>query len=103
MGLRCWTFPTRRVCRRLGAAEITSKEHLQAVYNALQGGANVKGYYVWSLMDNFEWARGYTPRFGIVRVDFSTQKRTLKQSALWYRHNDRGKLYFNLTCSPNVF
>jgi len=61
------------------------KEHLHAVYNALQGGANVKGYYVWSFMDNFEWARGYTPRFGIVRVDFSTQKRTLKQSALWYR------------------
>ena len=61
------------------------KEHLHAVYDALQEGANVKGYFVWSLMDNFEWARGYTPRFGIVRVDFSTLTRTLKQSALWYR------------------
>jgi beta-glucosidase len=43
------------------------------------------GYMVWSLMDNFEWASGYEKRFGIVHVDYSTQQRTLKDSALWYR------------------
>jgi beta-glucosidase len=43
------------------------------------------GYMVWSLMDNFEWSSGYAKRFGIVHVDYATQKRTLKDSALWYR------------------
>jgi beta-glucosidase len=44
----------------------------------------VKGYFVWSLLDNFEWGFGYSKRFGIVRVDFKTQQRTLKSSAKWY-------------------
>jgi beta-glucosidase len=44
----------------------------------------VRGYYVWSLMDNFEWAHGYEPRFGIVRVDYETGRRIPKQSAHWY-------------------
>ena len=48
-------------------------------------GADVRGYFAWSLMDNFEWAYGYDKRFGIVRVDYETQQRTLKQSAQWYR------------------
>ena len=43
------------------------------------------GYMVWSLLDNFEWARGYPKRFGIVYVDYATQKRTLKDSGRWYR------------------
>ncbi len=60
------------------------REHLLAAHQAIQAGVNLKGYFVWSLMDNFEWCQGYRPRFGIVRVDYNTQKRTPKQSALWY-------------------
>ena len=45
----------------------------------------MRGYYVWSLLDNFEWAHGYDKRFGIVYVDFPTQRRIPKRSALWYR------------------
>ncbi len=51
---------------------------------AIDGGAPVKGYYQWSLLDNFEWAYGYEKRFGIVHVDFETQQRTIKDSARWY-------------------
>ena len=60
------------------------RDHLHATHDAIQAGANVRGYYAWSLMDNFEWAWGYGPRFGMVRVDFETQQRIPKQSALWY-------------------
>ena len=58
--------------------------HLRAVHDSLQRGADVGGYFVWSLLDNFEWAWGYTKRFGIVRVDYETQERTPKASARWY-------------------
>ncbi|MEV7969507.1 GH1 family beta-glucosidase [Sphaerisporangium sp. NPDC088356] len=61
------------------------RDHLAAVRDALAEGVPVEGYYVWSLLDNFEWAEGYSARFGIVHVDYATQKRTLKNSALWYR------------------
>lgn len=60
------------------------RDHLRAVHQAIQAGVDVRGYYVWSLMDNFEWAQGYFPRFGIVHVDFETQKRIPKASAAWY-------------------
>jgi beta-glucosidase len=50
----------------------------------MAAGVPLAGYFVWSLMDNFEWERGYTQRFGITWVDYRTQKRTLKDSALWY-------------------
>jgi beta-glucosidase len=60
-------------------------EHIAAVVAARAQGADVRGYFAWSLMDNFEWAEGYAKRFGIVHVDYATQKRTPKQSALWYR------------------
>ncbi|MEU2251474.1 GH1 family beta-glucosidase [Streptomyces sp. NPDC019224] len=60
-------------------------EHLHAVADAMAQGADVRGYFAWSLMDNFEWAEGYRKRFGIVHVDYATQIRTLKDSALWYR------------------
>ena len=58
--------------------------HLRAVARAIQAGADVRGYLVWSLLDNFEWAHGYRQRFGIVHVD-AAQRRTLKASARWYR------------------
>lgn len=58
--------------------------HLQALHQAIQEGANVHGYFVWSIFDNFEWERGYSKRFGLVRVDFETLKRTPKQSAYWF-------------------
>jgi beta-glucosidase len=61
------------------------KEHLKAAAKFIEEGGNLKGYFVWSLMDNFEWAHGYSKRFGIVYVDYETQKRILKDSALWYK------------------
>lgn len=59
--------------------------HLSAVADAIDQGADIRGYLAWSLLDNFEWAYGYEKRFGIVRVDYDTQKRTPKQSALYLR------------------
>jgi beta-glucosidase len=61
------------------------REHIAAVERAVAAGVDVRGYYVWSLFDNFEWEHGYASRFGIVHVDFPTQRRTPKRSALWYR------------------
>jgi beta-glucosidase len=61
------------------------KRHLSKIAEANMQGANVQGYFLWSLLDNFEWASGYSKRFGIVHVDFPTQERSLKDSALWYR------------------
>ncbi|MCO5971829.1 GH1 family beta-glucosidase [Actinoallomurus soli] len=61
------------------------RDHLSAVERAREAGADVRGYFVWSLLDNFEWAYGYSRRFGIVHVDYATQKRTWKDSAHWYQ------------------
>ncbi|WP_438490261.1 glycoside hydrolase family 1 protein [Streptomyces sp. S186] len=58
--------------------------HLRAVEQAVAEGADVRGYMVWSLLDNFEWAYGYEKRFGLVRVDHDTQRRTVKDSGRWY-------------------
>ncbi|GAA1355093.1 GH1 family beta-glucosidase [Streptomyces beijiangensis] len=58
--------------------------HLDAVHRAVQDGADVRGYYLWSLLDNFEWSYGYSKRFGAVYVDYETQVRTPKSSAYWY-------------------
>jgi len=60
-------------------------DHIEAIGAALDAGVDVRGYFVWSLMDNFEWSFGYDRRFGIVRVDFETLERTWKDSAYWYR------------------
>jgi beta-glucosidase len=59
--------------------------HLAAVHEAIAEGVDLRGYFVWSLLDNFEWAEGYAKRFGIVHVDYGTQRRTWKDSAHWYR------------------
>jgi beta-glucosidase len=59
--------------------------YLLQVDRALQEGADVRGYFVWTLLDNFEWARGMRPRFGLIYVDYPTQRRVLKDSARWYR------------------
>ncbi|HEX4858437.1 MAG TPA: GH1 family beta-glucosidase [Usitatibacteraceae bacterium] len=61
------------------------RNHVAAVADAIRQGVPVAGYMVWSLMDNFEWSSGYAKRFGIVHVDYATQRRTLKDSAHWYR------------------
>ncbi len=60
------------------------RRHLAAVRDAIDRGADVRGYQLWSLLDNFEWAWGYDRRFGITHVDYATQERTLKDSALFY-------------------
>jgi beta-glucosidase len=59
--------------------------HLDAAHRALADGVPLRGYFVWSLLDNFEWAHGYTKRFGLYRVDSSTRQRIPKDSAFWYR------------------
>jgi beta-glucosidase len=61
------------------------ERHVAALADAVREGARVEGYLLWSLLDNFEWADGYTKRFGIVRVDYETQRRTVKASGEWYR------------------
>ena len=61
------------------------RDHIAATHDAIQQGVPVGAYFAWSLMDNFEWASGYAKRFGIIHVDFETQKRTFKNSALWYQ------------------
>jgi beta-glucosidase len=60
-------------------------DHIDAVGAARDAGADVRGYFAWSLMDNFEWSYGYSKRFGIIRVDYDTLERTWKDSAHWYR------------------
>ncbi|MGB7932591.1 MAG: family 1 glycosylhydrolase, partial [Gammaproteobacteria bacterium] len=75
------------------------RRHLLAARQALDQGVYLRGYFAWSLFDNFEWACGYAKRFGLVHVDFTTQRRTSKQSAHFYSEvirtrggnlNDRG-------------
>ncbi|MEU0561826.1 GH1 family beta-glucosidase [Dactylosporangium sp. NPDC006015] len=61
------------------------RDHLTAAHRAIREGVRLEGYHVWSLLDNFEWAEGYTQRWGIVHVDYSTQQRHRKASADWYQ------------------
>ena len=66
------------------------------VAQAIEQGVNVQGYFVWSLIDNFEWAEGYAKRFGIVYTDYATQKRIPKASYYWYQKVIRNR-GFNVT------
>jgi beta-glucosidase len=61
------------------------REHLAALARAIELGVDVRGYFYWSLLDNFEWNSGYAKRFGLFHVDYETQVRTAKDSAHWYR------------------
>ena len=64
------------------------QQYLDQVVKAVEeDGVNLKGYFAWSLLDDFEWADGYAKRFGIVHVDYSTMQRTVKQSAEWLREH----------------
>jgi beta-glucosidase len=60
------------------------RQHIGQLRLAMQDGVEVSGYFVWSLLDNFEWSQGFTKRFGVIRVDYETQKRTIKDSGAWY-------------------
>ncbi len=66
------------------------RDHIDATGRAMAAGADLRGYFVWSLLDNYEWAYGYARRFGIVHVDYATQARTWKDSAHWYRDRIAG-------------
>jgi beta-glucosidase len=61
------------------------REHLKAAHDAIAHGVDLRGYFAWSLLDNYEWSLGYSKRFGIVHVNYETQERTPKSSALFYR------------------
>ncbi len=86
-------FPDVVTGDRVHDAERTQfiQDYLGAVLRAKNEGVNVQGYVIWSFTDNFEWAEGYRPRFGLVHVDYETQKRTVKDSGLWFRDFLAGK------------
>jgi beta-glucosidase len=62
------------------------QSHFLAVHNAMEQGVNIKGYFAWSLLDNFEWAEGYSKRFGLIYIDYETQERIWKDSAIAYKN-----------------
>src|SRR6266403_6231400 len=61
------------------------RKHIKAIHAAMQSGVDLRGYFVWSLLDNLEWSLGYSKTFGLVHVDRKSLKRTIKDSGLWYR------------------
>jgi beta-glucosidase len=67
------------------------RAHMAAVGEAIDAGVDVRGFFVWSLIDNFEWAEGYRPRFGLVYTDYPTQRRIPKSSYHWFRSFLRGE------------
>ena len=60
------------------------RDHFTQARQAMNDGVDLRGYFVWSLLDNFEWANGYSKRFGLIFVDYATQRRTVKDSGKWY-------------------
>ena len=77
---------TAHAARRDMARVCYLKQYLASLAKAMREGADVRGYFYWSLLDNFEWAQGTAPRFGLLHVDFTTQRRTAKGSAAFYAH-----------------
>lgn len=80
--------------------------YISALQKANDEGADVRGYFLWSFLDNFEWEKGYTERFGIVHVDFETQKRIVKDSAFWYQkiiESNGRELSINKEAKPILF
>ena len=75
---------------RSSRATKTSPSPMRAAHAAIQAGVDLRGYFCWSLMDNFEWAEGYAKRFGLVYVDYETMTRIPKMSATWYSQVARG-------------
>ena len=75
----------RRIASTTPSASTSCADTWKRCWMPSENGVDVRGYFYWSLLDNFEWAWGYEKRFGIVRVDYETQERTLKDSALEYR------------------
>ena len=61
------------------------KHYLAEIEKAVVAGSDVRGYFMWTMVDNFEWAQGYAHRMGFLRVDHETQERTIKDSAYWYQ------------------
>ncbi|MEI2620700.1 MAG: family 1 glycosylhydrolase [Candidatus Nanopelagicales bacterium] len=66
--------------------------HLRAVAAAMAEGMDIRGYFCWTLLDNFEWAEGTKQRFGLVNVDFQTQQRTVRDSGRWFARMSAGEL-----------
>jgi beta-glucosidase len=95
MANRDWVFLDGKV-HDPSRIDFTTR-YLIELQKAISDGAQVQGYFHWSLMDNFEWAEGYKQRFGMIHVDFQTQKRILKDSALWYKEviESNGGILFN--------
>ena len=79
-----WVRPARGVQGGCNLPYAEIEAHLSAILDAIDAGVPVTGYFYWSLIDNFEWAWGYDKRFGIVRVDYDTQERALKDSGREY-------------------
>jgi beta-glucosidase len=79
-------FPDTRIDGAINDEQRTRylQDHVEQVLRARRSGVQVNGYFVWTLMDNFEWAEGFHPRFGLVYVDFDTQERIVKNSGKWY-------------------
>ena len=78
------TVPTQTARFATRAALSITGNILQALARAIADGADVRGYHAWTLLDNFEWAEGFSQRFGLAYVDFKTEQRTLKESGRWY-------------------
>ena len=78
------------------------EQNILQVLRAKQYGVNVNGYFVWSLTDNFEWAEGYKPRFGLVHIDFDTQKRIIKDSGYWYSKFIKSNSFPNLIIQDSL-